>query len=173
VVEELQEQLLAREEELTRRMEALGAWEKSIGVSKRALVKVSQDLDMEQVKTEATRLEYLKKMRTHTTHVKHTLVLNKMLGMDKVMFTEMERDLKLSEEVLAEVEAWGLNPRDNQEHLMELFKLRKRLDEVEVVRFAEVRQLAVLVEDISKALVDLGLPPSQGSPRTWLGPGTS
>jgi predicted dithiol-disulfide oxidoreductase (DUF899 family) len=47
VVEELQEQLLAREEELTRRMEALAAWEKSIGVSERALVKVSQDLDME------------------------------------------------------------------------------------------------------------------------------
>jgi hypothetical protein len=43
--EELQEQLLAWEEELTRREEALTAWEEKAKFSEKALVKVSADLD--------------------------------------------------------------------------------------------------------------------------------
>jgi hypothetical protein len=50
----------------------------------------------------------------------------------------------------------------------ELVELWKRLEEAEVTRVVEAGQLVVLVEDISKALVDLGLPPY---PKDALGPG--
>jgi hypothetical protein len=62
-VEKLQEQLIAWEEELTGREEALITWEKGAEISEKALFKVSMDLDEEWVKTEATRQEYLDKMR--------------------------------------------------------------------------------------------------------------
>jgi hypothetical protein len=58
-----------------------------------------------------------------------------------------------------EAQAQGLNPWDNEEELTELIELYKRLDEVEVVRIAEVGQLAFLVGDISKALEDLHMLP--------------
>jgi hypothetical protein len=45
---------------------------------------------------------------------------------------------------------------------MEWVKLWKHLDEAEVARVAEAEQLAAL-----------GMPPSQGSPRTRAGPATS
>jgi hypothetical protein len=60
--EELQEQLLTREEELTWREEALTMREEKSKITKKALVKVSADLDAERAKTEATRQEYLDKM---------------------------------------------------------------------------------------------------------------
>jgi hypothetical protein len=60
--EELQEQLLAQEEGLTRREETLNTWEERARFSEMALVKVSANLDVEQAKTEATRKEYLDKM---------------------------------------------------------------------------------------------------------------
>jgi hypothetical protein len=78
-MEELHQQLIGREDELTRLEEAFTVWEKSVKVSERALVKVSLDLDTEPAKTEATRQEYLNKMRAHTTHTKHTLSLENML----------------------------------------------------------------------------------------------
>jgi hypothetical protein len=43
--------------------------------------------------------------------------------------------------------------------MTELIKLRKRLDEAEVARIAKAIELAVLVGDISRVLVDLGMPP--------------
>jgi hypothetical protein len=64
--EELQEQLLAWEDELTQMEE------------------VSVDLEAKQAKTEATRKEYLDKMEVHTAHAKHSLSLDKMLGEKKV-----------------------------------------------------------------------------------------
>jgi hypothetical protein len=56
----------------------------------------------------------------------------------------------------------GLNLQDNHEELMELIGLRRHLGESEVERVAKARQLAVLGGgggDISKVLVDLGMPP--------------
>jgi hypothetical protein len=64
--EELQEQLLAWEDELTQMEE------------------VSVDLEAKQTKTEATRKEYLDKMEAHTARAKHSLSLDKMLGEKKV-----------------------------------------------------------------------------------------
>jgi hypothetical protein len=58
-----------------------------------------------------------------------------------------------------EAQAQGLNPWDNEEELTELIELYKCLDEVEVVRIAEVGQLAFLVGDIPKALEDLHMLP--------------
>jgi hypothetical protein len=43
--------------------------------------------------------------------------------------------------------------------MTELIKLQKSLDEAEVARIAEARELAILVGDISRVLVDLGMPP--------------
>jgi FixJ family two-component response regulator len=80
VAEELQEQLLAREEKLTRREKALDIREEKAMIFEMATAKVSADLDTERVKTEATRHEYLDKMQAHTTRAKHTLGLNKILG---------------------------------------------------------------------------------------------
>jgi hypothetical protein len=59
VVEELQEQLLAQEEELTRREEALVLREEKARIFWKTLVKVSTNLDTERAKVEATRKEYL------------------------------------------------------------------------------------------------------------------
>jgi hypothetical protein len=78
--EELQELLLVRQEELTRREEALPAWEEKAGISKKALDKISADLDAERAKAEATQQEYLNKMAAHTTHAKQSLNPDKMLG---------------------------------------------------------------------------------------------
>jgi hypothetical protein len=53
-VEELQGQLLAREEELTQREKALAMRVEKAKISKKAQVKVNVDLNTERAKTEAT-----------------------------------------------------------------------------------------------------------------------
>jgi hypothetical protein len=63
--EELQERLLAREE-LTWREESLTVPEEKVGISEKALVKVTSNHDSERVKAEANRKEYLDKIETHT-----------------------------------------------------------------------------------------------------------
>jgi hypothetical protein len=68
MMEELQEQLLAWEEELMCRKEPLAMWEEKTRISKKAQVKVSADLNAEPVKIEATQYEYLNKMEVHTAH---------------------------------------------------------------------------------------------------------
>jgi hypothetical protein len=93
--EELQEQLLAWEEELTQREGSLIALEDKAKISEKALVKVSTDLDAKQAKVEATQKEYLDKMEVHTARTKHSLSLDKMLGDKKVEFDGRERDLGL------------------------------------------------------------------------------
>jgi hypothetical protein len=72
-----------RQQLLTREEEAIAVREKGVGVSERALVKVSQDLDAKWVKTKATHQEYLEKMCAHTARTKHTLSLDKILGRRK------------------------------------------------------------------------------------------
>jgi ABC-type phosphate transport system auxiliary subunit len=79
VTDELQEQLLAWEEKLTQREEALAIQEEKARISNMALVKVSADLDAECAETEATHHEYLDKMQAHTAHAKHTLILYRHL----------------------------------------------------------------------------------------------
>jgi hypothetical protein len=88
--EELQAQLLAQEEELTWREEALVMREEKTKVSEKALVKVNADLDAKWVKTEATRKEYLDKMEPHTARTKHSLGLDKMLRDKKVQLNGRE-----------------------------------------------------------------------------------
>jgi hypothetical protein len=107
-VEELQEQLLMWEEELTQREGFLAAWEKAT-ISEKALVKVSADLDVERAKTKATRQEYHSKMCMHTTHTKHTLNFDKMLSDKKVQLHKTERQLAQREVALMEAQARGLN----------------------------------------------------------------
>jgi hypothetical protein len=81
----LQEQLLVWKEELVRREEALTAWEEKVGISEKALIKVSANLDAaERLTVEATRKEYLDKMEAHITRTKHSLDLDKILGEKKV-----------------------------------------------------------------------------------------
>jgi hypothetical protein len=80
VVEELQELLLACEAELTRREEALTVKEEKAGISRKALAKVSADLDAERNKAEATWQEYLNKRAAHKACAKHSLELDKILG---------------------------------------------------------------------------------------------
>jgi hypothetical protein len=105
MAEELQEQLLAWEEELTRREEALAAWEERVRISEKALAQVSVDLDAERAKAEATRKEYLDKMEVHTAHAKHSLNLDKMLGEKKVKLDRREQDLSLCAVVLVEAQS--------------------------------------------------------------------
>jgi hypothetical protein len=50
----LQEQLLVWKEELVRREEALTSWEEKVGISEKALIKVSANLDAERLTVEAT-----------------------------------------------------------------------------------------------------------------------
>jgi hypothetical protein len=50
-------------------------------------------------------------------------------------------------------------PRDNREELMEAVELRRLLQDTEVHHVAKAGRLAILVMDVSKVLVDLGMPP--------------
>jgi TnpA family transposase len=68
----------------------------------KALTEVSADHDTERAKAWATRKEYLGKMAAHTTHSKHSLDLDKMLGEKKVKLNGRVRDLNLRRAVLAE-----------------------------------------------------------------------
>jgi hypothetical protein len=92
-VEELQELLLTEEVEVTQWEEALVAQEEKARISKKALTKVSTDLNAERTKAKATQNEYLDKMVAHTTCVKHSLGLGKILGEKKVDLNGRERDL--------------------------------------------------------------------------------
>jgi hypothetical protein len=90
-------------------------------------------------------------MRTHTACTKPTLDLDKMLGKKKVMLDEKKWDLALCEPALTE-------------ELVELVELQRHLKEIEVAHIMGAEQLAVLVRDISKVLVDLGMPPIPRNP---------
>jgi hypothetical protein len=78
--------------------------EEKVGISEKALAKVSADLDVEWAKAKDTRKEYLDKMAAHTARAKHSLGLDKMLGEKKVELDGRERDLDLCEAALAEVQ---------------------------------------------------------------------
>jgi hypothetical protein len=123
MAEELQEQLLAQEEEPTQWEETLATQEEKARITEKALVKVSADLDTEWAKTEATREEYLDKMCMHTDRAKHTISLDKMLGEKKVPLYEKERGLALRESALTEAQAQGLNTQGDWEEMTELVGL--------------------------------------------------
>jgi hypothetical protein len=136
-----------------------------VEISEKALAKVSVDLDVEWAKVEATRKEYLDKMVAHTAHAKHSLGLDKMLGEKKVELNGRERDLELCEAALAEVQTRGLNPRVNHDELMEVIELHRFLQYAEEDRGIEAGQLLTLVRDMTKVLVDLGMPPISEIPQ--------
>jgi hypothetical protein len=123
VVEEQQEQLPAWEEELTWREEALVVWEKKARIFEMALVQVSANLDAEWAKPKDPQKEYLNKMEAHTTHTKHSLGLEKMLGEKKVQHNGREWGLGLHEAALVEVQSLGFNPLHNHQDPMELVQL--------------------------------------------------
>jgi hypothetical protein len=88
----------------------LTAREEKVGISEKALAKVSADLDDEQTKAEATHQEYLDMIAAHTVHAKHSLGIDKMLEEKKVELDRRELDLNLHKAVLAEAQTRGLNP---------------------------------------------------------------
>jgi hypothetical protein len=112
-----------------------------------------------------SRLRLLNKMEAHTARAKHSLGLDKMLGEKKVEVNGRERDLSLSKVKLAEAQSWGLNPQDNREELMEVIELRRLLQDAKLDCVTEAGRLAILAGDVSKVLVDLGMPPIPGIPR--------
>jgi hypothetical protein len=112
VAKELQEKLLAWEEDLTQREEALAVREEKARISQMALVKVSANLDSEWAKTEATHHESLDKMCTHTARAKHTLGLGKMLGENKILLDGKERDHALCDVALVEAQAQRLEENE-------------------------------------------------------------
>jgi hypothetical protein len=140
--------------------------EEKARISEKALTKVSADQDVEWAKGEATRKEYLNKIEAHTTQVKHSLGLDNRLGEKKVLLDGREQDLSLHKATLAEAQTRRLNPRDNYEELMEVIELRRLLQDAEVDHITEARWLAILARDVSKVLVDLGMPPSRVPPES-------
>jgi hypothetical protein len=66
--------------------------------------------------------------------------------------------------MLVEARSRGLNPQDNREELVEVVELWRLLHDAEVDRVIEVRRLAILVRDVSKVQMDLGMPPILGIP---------
>jgi hypothetical protein len=70
-----------------------------------------------------------------------------------------EQDLELDEAALAEAQTWELKPWVNHDELMEVVELQRLLQDIEADRVIEATWLATLVRDVSKVLVDLGLPP--------------
>jgi hypothetical protein len=74
----------------------------------------------------------------HTTHAKHHLNLDKMLGEKNVELNRREQDLDMREVALVEAQSRGLNPWDNHEELMEFIELRNFLKEADVECVTEV-----------------------------------
>jgi hypothetical protein len=87
-----------------------------------------------------------------------------MLGEKKVELSGRGWDMNLCEAALAEPQSRGLNPRDNCEELMEFIEQQRLLQDVEVDCVAEDGWLVILMRDVSKVLVDLGMPPISGIP---------
>jgi hypothetical protein len=140
-------------------------WEEAAGISKKALAKVSADLDTEQAKARATPKEYLDKMAAHTTHAKHSLGLDKILGEKKVELNDWDWDLELCEAVQAEAQTWGHNPWDNHDELMEFIELCRLLQDAKVGCVIKASRLVALVKHVSKVLEDLGMRPIPGIPQ--------
>jgi hypothetical protein len=128
-------------------------------------VKVSTKLYIEQAKAKATQKGYLSKMEAHTTHARHSLSLDKMLGEKKVQLNGREWDLDLHEAALVEEHSQGLNPRDNCEELTKFIEFQRHLKEAKVECVTEAGWLAILVRDVCKVLVDLGMSPILGIPQ--------
>jgi hypothetical protein len=82
-----------------------------------------------------------------------------MLGEKKVLLDGREQDLSLHEAALVEAQTWEINPQDNREELVEFIELWSHLHDVKVDHVVEARWLVILVRDMSKVLVDLGMPP--------------
>jgi hypothetical protein len=57
-----------------------------------------------------------------------------------------------------DVRSWGLNPQDNHKEWMEFVELRRLLQDADVDHVTKAGRLAILVRDVSKVLVDLGVP---------------
>jgi hypothetical protein len=123
-VEEIKELFLMHEEEPTRKEQALTMREEKVRISVKALTQVSVALDAERAKAKATQQEYLDKIQTHTDRGNKVHDPDRMLGERKEELDGRERDLELHAAVLAEAQAWGLNPWDNRDNLMELIELR-------------------------------------------------
>jgi hypothetical protein len=136
-----------------------------VRISEKAPAKVNTDIDAEWAKAEATQNEYLDKMDAHTALAKHSLGLDKMLGEKKVELDGRERDLSLYEEALVEAQSQGPNPWDNRDELMEFIELQKLLKDAEVGCITKAKWLEILARDVSKVLVDLGVPPIPRIPR--------
>jgi hypothetical protein len=101
----------------------------------------------------------------HRPCSKQVLDLNWMLGEKTEELGRRELELELRAVALAEAQAWGLNPWDNHDELMELIELRGSLRDVEVDHIIEVGRLATLVRDVCKALEDLCMSAMPGIPR--------
>jgi hypothetical protein len=65
---------------------------------------------------------------------------------------------------LADDQAQGLYPPDGRDLALEMGKLHKRMAEVEDIYAVDVKQLSRSTMEISNALVDLNVLPSQGIP---------
>jgi hypothetical protein len=75
--------------------------------------------------------------------------------------------------MLAEAHTCGFNPRDNCDELMEFTELQRLLQDAEADRVVEAGWLATLVRDVSKVLVNLGMPPIPEIPGIRAQPATS
>jgi hypothetical protein len=61
--------------------------------------------------------------------------------------------------VLADAHTCGFNPRDNRDELMEFTELQRLRQDIEADSVIEAGRLVTLVRDVSKVLVNLGMPP--------------
>jgi hypothetical protein len=106
-------------------------------------------------------------MEAHTALAKCSLSLDLILGEKMVELDGGERDLSLRGAMLVDAQSRGLTPPpwDKCEELMEFIELRRLLQDAEVDRVIEAGWLAILARDVSKVLVDLGMPPIPGIPR--------
>jgi hypothetical protein len=75
--------------------------------------------------------------------------------------------------VLADAHTCGFNPRDNRDELVEFTELQRLRQDVEADSVIEAGRLATLVRDVSKVLVNLGMPPIPEIPGIRAQPATS
>jgi hypothetical protein len=96
---------------------------------------------------------------------KHSVNFNRILEECQIPLSLQKKDLKVREAKLAEDQTCGPYPYDRRDVPAKLEELHERMARVEEKLVVEAEKLAALVEEVSKAFMDLKLPPIQEVPK--------
>jgi hypothetical protein len=164
MVTELQEQLLVSERELDSHENTLMAREDYPAATKRTLGRARLECDTECDRAKAVLQDYRARMHISTTGCRCSLDFDRVLRGCQLILTVQGMDLEWWEEKFAEEHARSLYSFDGRDLSVEMEEQHERVARVQNECAAEAVQLSWLILEISDALVDLGVFPTQDIP---------